>query len=77
MLPEDFIKAAHDLKAKRVLPVHSSKFVLARHPWDEPLIQISKLAQEAHLPLVTPQIGEPVRLNNKSQVFKQWWLGIN
>lgn len=77
LLPEDVIKAAKDLKAKRVLPVHSSKFVLARHPWDEPLIEVSALSKSASLALATPMIGEPVKLTDTTQQFKQWWKGLN
>src|SRR5690606_34041675 len=53
-LPEEVLKAAVDLKAKRILPVHSSKFKLAFHSWDEPLKQVTKINEEKyHLPLVT------------------------
>lgn len=77
MLPEEVILAAKDLGARRVLPGHSSKFVLGRHPWDEPLIRISELSAQAQLPLVTPRIGEAVNLNDGRQVFQQWWKGLN
>ncbi|TDH28579.1 MBL fold metallo-hydrolase [Segetibacter sp. 3557_3] len=75
-LPGEVLMAARDLKARRLFPVHSSKFVLANHPWDEPLVEISKLNEAYHFPLVTPMIGEVVQLNNIKQVFKQWWVGI-
>jgi hypothetical protein len=45
------------------------------HQWDEPLNDISRLA-EGNLPLVTPMIGEKVALDNDMQVFKQWWKGV-
>ena len=76
MLPEEGLKAAGDLKAKRLFPVHSSKFVLAQHPWDEPLINITELNKKIGIPLVTPMIGEPVYLNDEKQAFKQWWRDI-
>ncbi|MFD1602450.1 MBL fold metallo-hydrolase [Flavobacterium artemisiae] len=77
-MPEDVINAMKDLKPKRVLPVHSSKFVLALHPWDEPLKRITELNQnlENPFPLVTPMIGELVELRNENQQFKKWWEGI-
>jgi len=76
-MPAKFsLKAAQDLNAKRLFPVHSSKFVLSRHPWDEPLVQISQLSREAKMPLVTPMIGEAVNLNNPDQLFKDWWQGL-
>ena len=77
-LPEDVIKAMKDLKAKRVFPVHSSKFALALHPWDEPLIKVTELNanSENPIPLITPMIGEKVELKNEKQEFKQWWKGL-
>jgi L-ascorbate metabolism protein UlaG (beta-lactamase superfamily) len=76
LLPEEVIRAAKDLRANRLFPVHSSKFVLGRHPWDEPLIRIAALGEKAGLPLVTPMIGEVVNLNAPKQEFKHWWEGV-
>lgn len=77
MSPGYVIKAAKDLNAKRLFPIHSCKFVLYRHPWDEPLIRITALGAKENIPIVTPMIGESVNLNDTTQVFKQWWNGIN
>ncbi|MDP5201704.1 MBL fold metallo-hydrolase [Flavobacterium sp. DG2-3] len=78
-LPEDVIKAMKDLKAKRVFPVHSSKFALSLHSWDEPLKKVTELnsLSENPIPLITPMIGEKVELRNKNQQFKKWWEGIH
>ncbi|MHC0447719.1 MBL fold metallo-hydrolase [Flavobacterium sp. 3-218] len=78
-LPEDVIKAMKDLKAKRVFPVHSSKFALSLHSWDEPLKKVTELnsLSENPIPLITPMIGELVELKNEKQEFQQWWKGIN
>ncbi|WP_421945559.1 MBL fold metallo-hydrolase [Pedobacter sp.] len=76
LMPEQGLQAAKDLNAKRLFPVHSSKFVLANHPWDEPLMKITELNKKAKIPLVTPIIGEFVYLKNDKQVFKQWWVGV-
>ena len=75
--PEEVLKAAVDLHAKRILPVHSSKFALANHPWYEPLAKLTELNGSAHLNLITPKIGEVVDLDNKEQVFGRWWEGGN
>jgi L-ascorbate metabolism protein UlaG (beta-lactamase superfamily) len=75
-LPQEVAQATLDLKAKRLFPVHSSKFVLANHAWDEPLIRVSQFAQVANIPLVTPIIGELVYLKDENQKFKQWWVGV-
>lgn len=74
-LPREVVQAAKDLKAKRLFPVHSSKFMMANHPWDEPLIQVTELS-DGTIPLVTPIIGELVDLNDTTREFKPWWTGI-
>ncbi len=76
LMPEEGLKAAKDLKAKRLFPVHSSKFALANHSWDEPLKAITEANKNVNQPLITPKIGEPVYLKDTTQVFSQWWLGI-
>lgn len=75
--PEEVLKAGQDLKASRIFPVHSSKFALANHPWDEPLIQLTEFNKFYNIPLITPMIGEVVNLDDSNQKFEQWWLGIN
>lgn len=74
-LPHETVQAAKDLKAKRFFPVHSSKFMLAMHQWDDPLNDVSKI-NNGTIPMVTPMIGEIVNLNDEHQIFKQWWKGI-
>ncbi len=79
MHPEQVVQAAHDLKAKQLFPVHSSKYVLATHSWDEPLKEVTRLNQESGnpIPLFTPLIGTKVNLDESSFDFSQWWEGIN
>jgi len=74
-LPREVVQAAKDLKAKRLFPVHSSKFMMANHSWDEPLIQVTEL-NKGDIPLVTPIIGEIVDLSDTTRAFKPWWVGI-
>ncbi|MDB5246887.1 MAG: beta-lactamase [Segetibacter sp.] len=76
MLPDEVLQAGKDLKAKRVFPVHSSKFAMANHAWHEPLTEVTQLNKSMNIPLVTPIIGEAVNLNDDNQQFKQWWVGI-
>lgn len=76
-LPREVLKAARDLKTKRLFPIHSSKFKLSNHPWDEPLDTITKQSEENFCcSIITPKIGEVVYLNDSNQVFSQWWKGI-
>lgn len=76
-LPEEVLKAGRDLKAKRIFPVHSSKFALAKHAWDEPLTELTKLNETYKIPLLTPVIGEVVNLEDANYSPRQWWKGIN
>jgi L-ascorbate metabolism protein UlaG (beta-lactamase superfamily) len=76
-LPGENLQAALDLKAKRLMPVHSSKFDIALHDWDEPLKEMVKRNQKVGLPLVTPKIGETVNLNDSAQVFTEWWKNVD
>jgi len=73
MMPEETVQAAVDLKAKILLPVHWGKFVLALHPWDEPVNRVLAKAAELNVKVTTPMIGEPVVLN-VSYPNKQWWV---
>lgn len=77
MMPEEVLDAAVDLKAKKLFPVHSSKFALGNHSWDDPLIRISKRNEVVKMPLVTPIIGEVVYVKDSTQVFKEWWKGVD
>lgn len=76
MMPEEVIRAANDLNAKNLLPVHNSKFSLSTHAWDEPLIRISNLCRRENISLWTPKIGEQVNLKAKEQQFSKWWQKI-
>jgi len=73
MQPSETLKAATELKAKKLLPVHSAKFAMANHAWDEPLSTISELSQDSRVTLWTPMIGEKVMLKSDKQQFHQWW----
>ncbi|MFA0963666.1 MBL fold metallo-hydrolase [Roseivirga sp. BDSF3-8] len=76
MLPPQLLKAATDLQAKRVFPVHNAKFVLAMHPWDQPMRHVTELNEAYGFPLVTPRIGEVVDLNDPDQTFDPWWEDV-
>lgn len=72
-LPEDVIQACIDLKAKNIIPVHSSKFALSLHAWNEPLEKIMSLGKAKNLNILTPMIGEILDLNKSNNQFKTWW----
>lgn len=72
-LPEDVVQASLDVNAKNIIPVHSSKFALALHPWNEPLKKVADLGKQKGLHILTPMIGETVDLNKADNQFKAWW----
>ena len=74
--PEDVLLAARDLRATSILPVHSAKFPLAAHAWDEPLRKLTELNKDGQFRLLTPLIGERVNLgpgSYREQAFSRWW----
>ncbi|SMP23377.1 MBL fold metallo-hydrolase [Chryseobacterium profundimaris] len=72
-LPEDVIQASIDVKAKNIIPVHSSKFALALHAWNEPLKKVTALAESKNFSVVIPMIGQPLDLNATAHHFEKWW----
>lgn len=77
MKPEEVLMAAKDLGTDLLFPVHSGKFSLANHDWDEPLKRIDSLSQISGMPIITPMIGEKVFLKNREQTFRKWWEEIS
>lgn len=73
-LPHEVLQIAQDLKAKRLFPVHSGKFALANHPWDEPLNKLIENNKTVNMPLITPIIGEVVSLNDTAHTYADWWV---
>lgn len=62
LMPASLGEAARDLKTKRLVTVHHSKYALARHPWDEPLKNETEAAVRNSLDLIVPEIGQVVEL---------------
>ena len=72
MMPEETVQAAIDLKAKAFIPVHWSKFSLALHAWDEPIIRVVRESERRNVPVITPVIGEEVNLK-ANKIYEKWW----
>jgi predicted HAD superfamily phosphohydrolase YqeG len=49
MLPDDVVQAIKDLNAKKVLTVHNSKYAMANHDWDEPMIALDERLQKEEI----------------------------
>lgn len=76
LMPYEILQAAKDLKAKRIFPVHHSKFALGNHDWDEPLEMINENNKKEKLAIITPMISEKVNMDDPGQLFMQWWKGV-
>jgi L-ascorbate metabolism protein UlaG (beta-lactamase superfamily) len=77
MTPEEAVRAADDLGAKALLPAHVGRFSIAKHPWDEPFTRITTASAGKNYRLLTPVIGEPVRLDDTTQSFARWWESVD
>ncbi|SEG18818.1 MBL fold metallo-hydrolase [Sphingobacterium lactis] len=76
MMPEEAVLVGQEIGAKAILPVHNSKFPLANHAWDEPMIRITKEAKAKGLPIHTPEMGQLFYLDKPNET-KEWWLNID
>lgn len=72
MQPKDTIQAFLDLNAKWLFPIHNAAFDLAFHKWNDPLNQITALAQEQQIKVSMPKIGQGVQFL-QPQEEKAWW----
>lgn len=79
MLPEQSLRAALDLQAKFMLPIHNSSFDLAMHAWYEPLQRLALAADAYQLPLLTPRFGQALALGqlaDEAQQNLRWWQAL-
>ena len=72
MYPEESVQAGQDVGAKRLVPVHWAGFALALHAWQEPVEHFLVEAQQKHIPVCVPQLGEVVVMNEENEVVN-WW----
>jgi len=73
MFPSESVLAAKELGTKFFMPIHWGGFTLARHPWDEPVKEAIKKADEMGLKYFTPEIGEVVSKEKINREFNLWW----
>ncbi len=74
-LPDQLPLEVRDLQARRVMPVHNSKFCLSNHPWKEPLEHLEVSAVRSHFSLLTPELGEIAKLDD-SVPPPPWWRNV-
>jgi len=72
MFPEQTLQAHADVEAGYLMPVHWGMFELAFHTWYEPVEQLSRLAQDKGVDLLTPILGQTVVLDSSVKT-QNWW----
>lgn len=76
MMPEETVKAARDLNAEFLFPVHWAKFVLSTHPWNESIKRLVRESEKIGQAYVSPLIGQVYTLGeNFEQV--SWWEEVD
>lgn len=76
MMPEETVQAHLDVKGKLLLPIHWAGFTLALHDWNEPIERVTRAAKEAQVNIVTPSIGESLRIPSFESLEYEnviWW----
>lgn len=68
--PPEALQAAHDLRAKTMIPIHYGTFILSDEPLDEPLEWVERLVAKNRYPfeLKVLTIGEIYRFNDPTQL---------
>ena len=72
MFPWQTTRAAKDLRASLIIPIHWAKFAESTHPWNEPVKILQKSADSLQIPFYTPYIGQPYALGDPFEK-QTWW----
>jgi L-ascorbate metabolism protein UlaG (beta-lactamase superfamily) len=75
MSAEDAARAAHDVRARHLFPVHWGTFNLAFHAWDEPIRRTVAAARANQVDVVTPRVGEIVDADAPF-ASSPWWESV-
>lgn len=75
MMPEETARAAVDLQANMLMPIHWGKFNLSLHSWTEPIERLTAEADELGLSLATPKIGQRIRVSETEN--EAWWVKLD
>ncbi|MFA6235539.1 MAG: MBL fold metallo-hydrolase [Bacteroidota bacterium] len=71
-MPEESVQAHIDLRGKVMMPIHWSAFQLAVHSWTDPVERATAAAVDRGVAMITPMIGEAVRLDRELPTLR-WW----
>lgn len=73
MTADEAVRAAGEVGARLMLPIHWGSFALAMHSWYDPVEKVTAEARKAGLAVTTPRLGEPVLLAGPHWPADAWW----
>lgn len=76
MFPEEAIQAVQTLGAKTAMPIHWAAMSLANHAWDDSAERFVVAGEEAGQNIVTPYLGETLKLERTEDYKERWWREI-
>jgi len=76
MMPEETAQAAVDVQAKTMIPIHWGAFSLALHTWFDPIERVTKKAKALNQPIIVPEIGEVIDLDQEDFTSSTWWESV-
>lgn len=76
MMADEAVRAAGELGAGLMLPIHWGAFALAMHSWYDPVEKVAAEARKAGLAVTTPRLGEPVDIGGPAWPSDPWWKEV-
>jgi len=73
LTPEQSIRLHQQLNGRVFMPIHWGSFDLALHDWDEPIIDLVKIAEQENVILVAPYPGQRIKIDSLPPV-NHWRL---
>jgi L-ascorbate metabolism protein UlaG (beta-lactamase superfamily) len=73
MMADQSARAAVEVGARLMLPIHWGAYALAMHSWYDPIEKVTAAARAAGIPIATPRLGEPVALDGSAPASRAWW----
>lgn len=72
MGPDNAVRAATDLRARTLMPIHWGTFNLAFHDWYQPPERLLQVADAAGMPVWIPEPGKPTEFVGEA-ANSFWW----
>lgn len=76
MFPEEAALGAKILGAKISMPIHWGAYVLSNHAWDDSMERFVLASEREGIEVITPKLGETVRIDKYEEYMKRWWKDI-